>query len=101
MRKLLTLTCCVGLASLVGAAQHDDQDGNQGKKKGGQQQQQQQQTVAPQTGKKFKAGPGAGPHNQNFQQANTVGNLGNKGNKAKWQGIQLAQTRPRSTKPRT
>jgi hypothetical protein len=73
MRKLLTLTCCVGLASLVGAAQHDDQNGNQGKKKGGQQQQQ-QAVVAPQTGKKFKTtGTGTGPHTQNFQQPNTVG----------------------------
>jgi hypothetical protein len=61
MRKLLTLTCCVGVASLVGAAQHDDQNGNQGKKKGGGNAPQ-QQVVVPQTGKKFKAGPGSGPH---------------------------------------
>ena len=93
MRKLLTLTCCVGLASLVGAAQHDDQDGNQGKKKVVQQPQQ-QQVVAPQTGKKFKTGP----HNQNFQQSNTLGNnagnFGNKGNKAKWQGQGTGQGNP-------
>src|SRR6267143_741252 len=97
MRKLLTITCCVGIASLVGAAQNNNQDNNnpQNKKKGGgNAPQQQQQVVAPQTGKKFKAGPGAGPHhNQNFQQSpnvnaqnpNTVGNL-NKGKKGKWQG---------------
>lgn len=91
MKKLLTLTCCVGLASLVGAAQHDDQNGgNQGKKKGNQQQQvQQQQAVVPQTGKKYKTG--AGPHNQNFQQPNTVGNYNQQQqhmNKhaQKWQG---------------
>jgi hypothetical protein len=84
MRKLLTITCCVGLASLVGAAQHDDQDGNKGKKKG-QQQQQQQAVVAPQTGKKFKTG--AGPHNPNFQQPNTVGNNQQMNKKGKnWQG---------------
>jgi hypothetical protein len=70
MRKLLTLTCCVGLASLVGAAQHDDQNnGNQPRKKGGQQPQQ-QQGVTQQTGKKFKSGPAGGT--QNFQQQSTV-----------------------------
>src|SRR5438045_8282094 len=89
MRKLLTITCCVGLASLVGAAQHDDQNGNgnQGKKKGQQQQQQQQQqaVVGPQTGKKFKTG--AGPHNQNFQQPTTVTNYQQTGKHGKnWQG---------------
>src|SRR4030095_9644336 len=90
MRKFLTLTCCVGLASLVGAAQNNNQNNNnqQGKKKG-QQQQQQQQVIAPQTGKKYKqAAPG--PHNQNFQQPNTVGNysaMGKKGKKSQnWQG---------------
>ena len=37
MRKLLTITCCVGIASLVGAAQNNNQDNNnpQNKKKGG------------------------------------------------------------------
>ena len=74
MRKFLTLTCCVGLASLVGAAQNNNQNNNnqQYKKKG---QPQQQQAVMPQggTGKKYKQA-GAGPHNQNFQQPNTVGN---------------------------
>jgi putative peptidoglycan binding protein len=87
MRKLLILTCCVGLASLVSAAKHDDQDGNQGKKKGGagngQQQVAASQTV-PQTGKKFKA---TGTGVQNFQQPGTVGNLNQGGNKFhKWQG---------------
>ena len=110
MRKLLTLTCYVGLASLVGAAQHDDQNGNPPKKKGGQKQQQ-QQVMTPQTGKKFKTGQGAGPHNQNFQQPgnvhykkntgmnanvnaqnpNTVGNY-NKGKKGNWQGTGQNQT---------
>jgi len=58
------------------------------------QQPQQQQVVAPQTGKKFKTGP----HNQNFQQSNTLGNnagnFGNKGNKAKWQGQGTGQGNP-------
>src|SRR5712691_6827875 len=73
MRILLVLTSCVGLALFAGAAQQDDQDSNKGKKKGGNgQQQQQQQVVAPQTGKKFKAGPGGG-NAQNFQQPGTVG----------------------------
>jgi Putative peptidoglycan binding domain len=91
MRKFLTLTCCVGLASLVGAAQNNNQNNNnpQGKKKG--QQQQQQQAVMPQGGggKKYKQA-GAGPHNKNFQQPNTVGNynaMGKKGKKSQnWQG---------------
>ena len=99
MKKLLTLTCCVGLASLVGAAQQDDPYGNQGKKKGGgqQQQQQQQATVAPQTGgggKKFKTGAGAGPHNQNFQQPPTVTNYqqtGKHGKKWQQQGAATGQ----------
>jgi hypothetical protein len=75
MRKFLTLTCCVGLASLVGAAQNNNQNNNnpQNKKKG--QQQQQQQAVMPQGGGKKHKQAGAGPHNQNFQQRNTVGNL--------------------------
>jgi hypothetical protein len=100
MRKLLTLTCCVGLASLVGAAQHDDQNGNQGKKKGGNAQQQvvAPQTV-PQTGKKFKTGPSGGPHYNatnatgNFQQPNTVTNYNQTGKKGhKWQGPVTGQT---------
>jgi hypothetical protein len=104
MRKFLTLTCCVGIASLVGAAQNNNQDSNnnqQYKKKGSQQQQ--QAVVAPQTGKKFKTGQGGNA--QNFQQpssvhynkkgsmnatlnaqnANTVGNF-KQGKKGKWQG---------------
>jgi len=74
MRKFLTLTCCIGLASLVGAAQNNNQNNNnpQGKKK--KQQQQQQQAVMPQGGGKKYKQQGAGPHNQNFQQPNTVGN---------------------------
>jgi hypothetical protein len=85
MRKLLTLTCCVGLASLVGAAQHDDQNQNQNKKKGSgnAQPQPQQHAVTQQTGKKFKTtGTGTGPHVQNFQQPNTVG--GSNVNKTKF-----------------
>jgi hypothetical protein len=88
MKTLLTLTCCVGLALFAGAAQHDDQDGNnQHKKKGNAQAQpQQQQVVTPQTGKKFKTGPGAGLHNQNFQQPNTVTNFQQTGKHGKKQG---------------
>jgi hypothetical protein len=84
MKKLLTLTCCLGLASLVSAAKQDN-DQNQQKKKGGNNGAVQQQVVTPQGGKKFKTGTGTGV--QNFQQSNTVGHLnqgGNKGNK--WQG---------------
>ena len=60
MRKLLTLTCCVGLASLVGAAPRDGEEVQNKKKGGGGNAPQQQQVVAPQTGKKFKAGAGVG-----------------------------------------
>lgn len=86
MKKLLILTCCVGLASLVSAAKRDDQDGNQGKKKGGGGNAAvQQQVVTPQTGKKFKTTAGTGA--QNFQQQGSVGNLNQGGNKFhKWQG---------------
>lgn len=89
MRKLLTLTCCVGLASLVGAAQNNNQNNNQQyKKKGGNAQA--QQTVAPTGGgkaygnkaygnKAYKTGP-----NQTFQQSNTGGNKFNT-NKTKFQ----------------
>ncbi len=86
MRILLVLTCCFGLALFAGAAQPDDPNHNQGKKKSGDNAPSQQVVTTPQTGKKYKAGPGGGPHTQNFQQPNTIGNLGNKGNKAKWQG---------------
>ena len=72
MRKLLTLTCCVGLASFVGAAQPDNNNQQQFKKKGGGGNAPQHQAVAPQTGKKFKTGPAGGSYNQNFQQTNTV-----------------------------
>jgi hypothetical protein len=90
MRKLLTLTCCVGLASLVGAAQQDDQN-QQYKKKGGGGNARQQQVVAPQTGKKFRAGPSGGAPVQNFQQPNTVGHF-NAGNKTKLHGPITGQT---------
>src|SRR5438132_8911951 len=89
MRILSVLTCCFGLALFAGAAQQDDQDINKGKKKGGnaQSQQQQQQVVAPQTGKKFKAGPGGG-NAQNFKQPSTVTNYNKPTGKnaKKWQG---------------
>ena len=89
MRQFLTLTCCVGLASLVGAAQNNNQNNNQQYKKKGNAQQ--QQAVAPQTGggggkKYYKTGQLSNPHSntQNFQQSNTVGNY-KKGNKTKGQ----------------
>lgn len=93
MRKLLTLTCCIGLASLVGAAQNNNQNNNQQyKKKGGNAQGQQQQVMAPQSGKKFKAGTGTGTgagtgsqYKKNFQQqggTNTNATI----KKNKWQG---------------
>src|SRR3954465_1477585 len=94
MKKFLTLTCCVGLASLVGAAQNNNQDDNNNqkyKKKGGgnaQVQQQPQQAVVPHTGKKSKTGQGGAQYKtQNFQQPTTVGNgnFNKKGNKGKWQ----------------
>jgi hypothetical protein len=56
MRKLLTLTCCIGLASLVGAAPRDGEEVQNKKKGGGGNAPQQQQFAAPQTGKKFKSG---------------------------------------------
>jgi len=97
MKKFLTISCCVGLASLVGAAQHDDQDQNPNyKKKGGNAPK--QNVVAPTTvggGKKFKTGPGGGPHYnaQNFQQPNTVHFNPNAGKyKQKWQGPVTGQT---------
>jgi hypothetical protein len=87
MRILLVLTSCVGLAFFAGAAQHDEQDNNQGKKKGGDGNAPSQQVAAPQTGKVYKAGPGGGPHNRNFQQPNTATNYNATGKKAqKWQG---------------
>jgi hypothetical protein len=83
MRKFLILTCCVGLASLVGAAEHDNNNQQKKKKGNTQAQPQQQQVVTPQTGKKYKTGPGGGPHhlqNQNLQQQG-AGKHGKK-----WQG---------------
>jgi hypothetical protein len=74
MKKLLTLTCCVGLASLVGAAQQNNNQNQQNKKKGGGTAQPQQHVVTQQTGKKFKTtGTGTGSHVQNFQKPNTGG----------------------------
>jgi hypothetical protein len=78
MKKLLTLTCCVGLASLVGAAQQNNNQNQQNKKKGGGNGAVQQSVVTPQSGKKFKT-TGTGVHN--FQQAGTAGNLNQGGNK--------------------
>src|SRR2546422_8583607 len=86
MRILLVLTCCFGLASFAGAAQQDDQNQNQGKKKGGGNAPAQEQAVTPQTGKKYKAGPGGGPHGQNFQQQSTVHYKGTGKNAKNWQG---------------
>src|SRR2546422_6710290 len=86
MRILLVLTCCFGLASFAGAAQQDDQNQNQGKKKGGGNAPAQEQAVTPQTGQKYKAGPGGGPHGQNFQQQSTVHYKGTGKNAKNWQG---------------
>jgi Putative peptidoglycan binding domain len=48
MRKLLTLTCCFGLALLASAAQNNNQNNNQqNKKRGGNAQQQQQVVTGP------------------------------------------------------
>jgi hypothetical protein len=63
MRRLLTLTCCVGLASLAGAAQQDNNQNQPPKKKGGGGNAPQQQVVTPQTGKKFKGGAVGGGAN--------------------------------------
>ena len=125
MRILLVLTCCVGLASFAGAARPEEAGNNQGKKKGGGGANAPQQQVAtPQTGKKFKAGPGGGPHNtnagsavdafhpqgkksQNFQQQGTANYTGgNKAKKAKWKdgqtqtnaGVENPTTNAASTK---
>src|SRR2546423_15571897 len=75
MRIILTVTCCLGIASLAVANQNNNQNNNQKnnnqyKKKGGGNAQQ-QQVMAPQTGKKFKTTAGAGGNVQNFQQQNT------------------------------
>ena len=90
MRILLVLTCCFGLASFAGAAQQDDQNQNQnqnqGKKKGGGNAPAQEQAVTLQTGKKYKAGPGGGPHGQNFQQQSTMHYKGTGKNAKNWQG---------------
>src|SRR5437763_1161911 len=84
MRILLVLTCCVGLALFAGAAQPEDPGNHHGKKKGDEGNAPTQQVTTQQTGKKFKAGPGGGPHTQNFQQQSTL-NYKTTG-KNKWQG---------------
>src|SRR2546430_14060929 len=106
MRILLVLACCFGLASFAGAAQQDDQNQNQnqGKKKGGGNAPAQEQAVTPQTGKKYKAGPGGGPHGQNFQQQSTVHYKGTGKNAKNWQGpvtggAQTKKSRKASRKP--
>src|SRR6266581_3086363 len=68
MRILSVLTCCFGLALFAGAAQ--------------------QAVTPPPTGKMYKAGPGGGHHNANFQQPSTVTNYNKPtGKNAKnWQG---------------
>src|SRR5438270_4121939 len=88
MRILLVLTSCVGLALFAGAAQHDDQNNNNNqykKKGGGNAQPQQQQVVTQQTGKKYKAGAGAGGNVQNFQQPSSVHYKGTGKNAKNWQ----------------
>ena len=82
MRTVLVLICCVGLATFAGAAQQNNNQNPPVKKKGGGIAPQ-QQVVTPQSGKKFKTATGAGPHVQNFQQPNTVGQHVNK---TKFQG---------------
>jgi hypothetical protein len=62
----------VGLASFAGAAQLEEPGNHPGKKKGDGNAASQQQVVAPQTGKKLKAGTGGGPHTQTFQQQGTT-----------------------------
>src|SRR2546423_1923949 len=96
MRKFLILTGCVALAGTLGAAPTiDDNQGNQrGKKKGGNAQVQ-QNVAAPNTvgnTKKFKTGPGGGPHYNtlNAQGALTAGNAGH--HKNKWQGPVTGQS---------
>jgi ABC-type antimicrobial peptide transport system permease subunit len=92
MRKFLAIASCVGLASLVGAAQHDENNNQFKKKGGGNAPAQQQPAAAPQTGKKFyKTGQGQGQGNaqfksQNFQQPGTATYKGNKAYKKQWQG---------------
>src|SRR5260370_33753055 len=97
MRILLVLTCCFGLASLAGAAQQDDQNQNQGKKKGGGKAPAQQQAVTPETGKVYKAGPGGGPHGQNFQQQSTGRFKGPGKNAKNWQAPGTGGTRHTSS----
>lgn len=88
MKILLTLTCCLGLAALAGAAQQNDNQNQPVKKKGGNAPQQQARGVTAGGGGVGGAGKvgGAGgvgkiktgPHVQNFQQPNTVGQHVNK-----------------------
>src|SRR5438552_17627570 len=90
---LLVLACCFGLASFAGAAQQDDQNQNQGKKKGGGNAPAQEPAVTPQTGKKYKAGPGGGPHGENFQQQSTVHYKATAKNPKNWQGPRTGGTK--------
>ena len=100
MRKVLTLACCVGVASLVGAAPRDEEDAQYKKKGGGGSSPQQQVGTAHPVGgaKKLNAGPGGGPHRgnvQNFQQpSTTTGNYNalKQNKKGKWQGPVTGET---------
>jgi hypothetical protein len=71
MRKLLTLTCCFGLALLASAAQQQQGSSPAPRKKGGGNAPSQQHAVTPHTGKVYnKAGAGTGV--RNFQQPTTT-----------------------------
>ena len=90
MKKFLTITGCVALAGILGAAPTiDDNQGNKQNRKKGGNAQVQQNVITPNTvgnAKKFKTGPGGGPHYNtlNAQGALTAGNAGH--HKNKWQG---------------
>ena len=66
MRIILTVTCCLGIASLAVANQNNNQNNNNQYKKKGGGNAQQQQVMAPQTGKKFKTTAGAGGNGAGF-----------------------------------
>ena len=89
MRTLLTLTCCFGLAVFAGAAQPSNSPSP--KKKGGANAPLQHQVVTPHSGKVYKAGPGAGPHN--FQQPSTLHTK----NTQKFQGTGQGNVAPASS----
>lgn len=95
MRKFLVLTCCIGLTSLVGAAEQNNN--NQNKKKGGNAQAQQHHVTTQPTGKKYykQTGQGLGPHNQNIQHSPTVQHYqqtGKHGNKWQNQGGNISSS---------